>query len=42
MKGQAGPIDEINLDNKTVIVMLEMFGRKTPTEVSFDDIIAVK
>lgn len=42
MKGQAGPIDEVNLDNKTVIVMLEMFGRKTPTEVSFDDIIAVK
>ena len=32
--GQQGKVAEINLENKKVKVMVEMFGRMTPVEVN--------
>ena len=42
MQGQAGPIHEINFDNQTATINIDVFGRNTPTEVSFDDLKKVK
>ena len=36
--GEAGDIKEINIDNKTVIVNLVLFGKKNPTEVDLNNI----
>lgn len=35
---QKGKVAEINLENKKVKVMIEMFGRMTPVEVSITDV----
>lgn len=42
MQGNIGPIIELNYDNKTAVIGIDVFGRKTPTEVSFDDLKKVK
>ena len=36
--GQQGKVAEINLENKKVKVMVEMFGRMTPVEVNITDV----
>lgn len=38
MIGNIGPIVSIDVNRKIIVVELEVFGRKTPTELSFDDI----
>ena len=38
MKDHIGPILSIDLSRKVAIVEFEVFGRKTPTELSFSDI----
>ena len=36
--GQIGTIESINVDEQIVTVLVDFFGRQTPTEVSFDEI----
>lgn len=35
---QIGAIDSIDEDHQTVTVLVDMFGRQTPVELSFDDV----
>jgi transcriptional antiterminator NusG len=42
LSGNVGAIHEINFDNKTAVVNIDVFGRMTPTEVSLDDLKKVK
>ncbi len=39
MKGQTGKIYEMNLDNNTATLHVDVFGRITPVEVDFKDIM---
>ena len=36
--GQIGTVESINVDEQIVTVLVDFFGRQTPTEVSFDEI----
>ena len=35
---QVGLVDEVDEEKSTVVVLVEMFGRQTPAELSFDEI----
>lgn len=41
-KGEIGIIKNFNLENKTATINLEMFGKKTPTEIDLTDIKRLK
>ena len=36
--GQVGTVESINVDEQIVTVLVDFFGRQTPTEVHFDEI----
>ncbi|MBR2891902.1 MAG: transcription termination/antitermination factor NusG [Bacilli bacterium] len=36
--GQVGTVESINIDEQIVTVLVDFFGRQTPTEVHFDEI----
>ena len=36
--GQIGTVDSIDYDNQVVTVLVDFFGRQTPTEVHFDEV----
>jgi transcription termination/antitermination protein NusG len=36
--GMSGPISEINMDQQKVKVLVNIFGRETPVELSFDQV----
>lgn len=36
--GQIGTIDEIEAEKQELTVLVDMFGRKTPVELNFEDI----
>ena len=36
--GQVGTVESINVEERIVTVLVDFFGRQTPTEVSFDEI----
>jgi transcriptional antiterminator NusG len=36
--GMSGPISEINMDQQKVKVLVDIFGRETPVELSFDQV----
>jgi transcriptional antiterminator NusG len=38
LSGHGGKVAEIDMEHKRVKVMVEMFGRMTPVEVSFDGV----
>lgn len=40
--GQIGPVEKIDIDNKIVTVLVEVFGRQTPQELHFDEVRALK
>ena len=40
--GQIGAVDSIDIDNKMVTVLVEVFGRATPSELHFDEVKAIK
>ena len=36
--GQVGTVESINVEERIVTVLVDFFGRQTPTEVNFDEI----
>ncbi len=40
--GQIGAVDSIDIDNKIVTVLVEVFGRPTPSEQHFDEVKVIK
>ena len=36
--GQVGTVESINIEERIVTVLVDFFGRQTPTEVNFDEI----
>lgn len=40
--GQIGAVDSIDLEQKIVKVLVEVFGRSTPTELHFDEVRVIK
>ena len=36
--GQVGTVESINIDEQIVTVLVDFFGRQTPTEVSFEEV----
>ena len=37
-RDQIGTVDSIDLDKQEVVVLVDMFGRQTPVELSFEDV----
>ncbi|HVE92802.1 MAG TPA: transcription termination/antitermination protein NusG [Actinomycetota bacterium] len=39
--GMSGPISEINMDQQTVVVLVDIFGRETPVTLPFDQVAKI-
>ena len=42
MDGFTGIVQSINLDDKTVDVLVSMFGRETPTTLSLSQVVSAE